>query len=282
MARNFTLIHELDSTSYEVMRKVRLETDDFMSNVVSFTKEERKARLIKISALFKSCLKHGHDKVELAVQTYDMVDRHIRRLDDDLMKFEEEQMTGPKVLPSHSQPREDPRQYRSEKLTRETGSSRLSRRAQSGIGQVALPEVDTPTKKRRVPDDERPPLNESPVATPVSSTPQKPIVAPVPKPLVSAVSKKSSIKSKKTSTNVTPVPTPPMEVKIGKELVPVDLEIDPNEPTYCICKQVSFGEMIACDNDDCPIEWFHYTCVGLTDPVKGKWFCPICVEKRKI
>ena len=81
---------------------------------------------------------------------------------------------------------------------------------------------------------------------------------------------------------MTPVPTPPMEVKIGKELVPVDLEIDPNEPTYCICKQVSFGEMIACDNDDCPIEWFHYTCVGLTDPVKGKWFCPICVEKRKI
>lgn len=26
--------------------------------------------------------------------------------------------------------------------------------------------------------------------------------------------------------------------------------IDPNEPTYCFCGQVSFGEMIACDNDD--------------------------------
>jgi hypothetical protein len=30
------------------------------------------------------------------------------------------------------------------------------------------------------------------------------------------------------------------------------------EPTYCICSQVSFGEMIACDNEDCSIEWFHY------------------------
>jgi hypothetical protein len=30
----------------------------------------------------------------------------------------------------------------------------------------------------------------------------------------------------------------------------VELEIDPNEPTYCICNKVSFGEMIACDNDD--------------------------------
>ena len=31
-----------------------------------------------------------------------------------------------------------------------------------------------------------------------------------------------------------------------------------SEPTYCICSQVSFGEMIACDNEDCSIEWFHY------------------------
>ncbi len=26
--------------------------------------------------------------------------------------------------------------------------------------------------------------------------------------------------------------------------------LDPNEPTYCVCQQVSFGEMIGCDNDD--------------------------------
>lgn len=23
---------------------------------------------------------------------------------------------------------------------------------------------------------------------------------------------------------------------------------DPNEPRYCICNQVSYGEMVACDN----------------------------------
>jgi inhibitor of growth protein 3 len=55
-----------------------------------------------------------------------------------------------------------------------------------------------------------------------------------------------------------------------------EADADPNEPTYCICNRVSFGEMIACDNDDCAREWFHYTCVGLTGPVKGKWFCPEC------
>lgn len=26
--------------------------------------------------------------------------------------------------------------------------------------------------------------------------------------------------------------------------------IDPDEPTYCLCNQVSFGEMIGCDNDE--------------------------------
>lgn len=32
--------------------------------------------------------------------------------------------------------------------------------------------------------------------------------------------------------------------------VPPDLPIDPNEPLYCYCQQVSYGEMVACDNDD--------------------------------
>jgi hypothetical protein len=37
-----------------------------------------------------------------------------------------------------------------------------------------------------------------------------------------------------------------------------ELPINPSEPVYCICRQVAFGEMIACDNPDCEYEWFHY------------------------
>lgn len=34
--------------------------------------------------------------------------------------------------------------------------------------------------------------------------------------------------------------------KKGKDKASVlDMPIDPNEPTYCICNQVSFGDMIA-------------------------------------
>lgn len=51
---------------------------------------------------------------------------------------------------------------------------------------------------------------------------------------------------------------------------------DDSEPRYCICGGVSYGEMIACDNEECPVEWFHYGCVGIKEQPKGKWYCPAC------
>ncbi|XP_024022422.1 PHD finger protein ING1 [Morus notabilis] len=63
----------------------------------------------------------------------------------------------------------------------------------------------------------------------------------------------------------------------------LDIPVDPNEPTYCFCNQVSYGEMVACDNPDCKIEWFHFGCVGLKEQPKGKWYCSDCagVKNRR-
>ncbi|MBA0767043.1 hypothetical protein Gotri_016008, partial [Gossypium trilobum] len=63
----------------------------------------------------------------------------------------------------------------------------------------------------------------------------------------------------------------------GMEL---DLPVDPNEPTYCLCNQVSYGEMVACDNPNCKIEWFHFGCVGLKEQPRGKWYCPDCAALK--
>ena len=46
---------------------------EFMSNMRSMEPEERVTMLQDISAMFKETLKHGEDKVALAIQTYDMV-----------------------------------------------------------------------------------------------------------------------------------------------------------------------------------------------------------------
>ncbi|KAH9857773.1 hypothetical protein C2E23DRAFT_881342 [Lenzites betulinus] len=60
-----------------------------------------------------------------------------------------------------------------------------------------------------------------------------------------------------------------------------DLPPDPSEPRYCFCHQVSFGDMIACDNKGCVREWFHIGCVGLTRIPKGNWYCRECAAGRK-
>ncbi|KAK7790089.1 hypothetical protein R5R35_013010 [Gryllus longicercus] len=48
---------------------------------------------------------------------------------------------------------------------------------------------------------------------------------------------------------------------------------------YCQCPYDEVSEMIACDGKDCSIEWFHFECVGIMVPPKGKWFCPDCRKK---
>lgn len=34
--------------------------------------------------------------------------------------------------------------------------------------------------------------------------------------------------------------------------------------------------MIGCDNENCPIKWFHLRCVGLEKSPEGSWYCPDC------
>jgi hypothetical protein len=53
----------------------------------------------------------------------------------------------------------------------------------------------------------------------------------------------------------------------------IDGKIGPQEPIYCFCNYVSYGNMIKCDNPKCKKEWFHFHCVGLRTLPKGKWFC---------
>lgn len=60
-----------------------------------------------------------------------------------------------------------------------------------------------------------------------------------------------------------------------------EMPLDPNEPKYCICNGVSSGDMIACDNKECPIEWFHYSCLGITKAPEGQWFCLHCRPPNK-
>lgn len=45
---------------------------------------------------------------------------------------------------------------------------------------------------------------------------------------------------------------------------------------HCRCPYDEVSEMIACDNPNCRVEWFHFDCVGITVAPKGNWYCPDC------
>ena len=65
--------------------------------------------------------------------------------------------------------------------------------------------------------------------------------------------------------------------------VGLQMAVDPNEPSYCSCNRVSFGDMVCCQNDNCPISWFHYECVSIppgTNMEDQEWYCPACAEQQ--
>lgn len=83
----------------------------------------------------------------------------------------------------------------------------------------------------------------------------------------------------------------------------VDDDPDADEPTYCYCDGVSYGDMVACDNRKCPKEWFHLECcpdlekapaakskspISLTSRkyllivLLAKWYCDLCKPKFNV
>ena len=66
------------------------------------------------------------------------------------------------------------------------------------------------------------------------------------------------------------------------ELENEELAIDEPE-LYCYCRAAEMEglPMIACDAPDCPIEWFHFSCVGITNEPDSdeEWYCDDCKSK---
>lgn len=51
------------------------------------------------------------------------------------------------------------------------------------------------------------------------------------------------------------------------------------EDIWCICRKPENGQkMIACENEDCKHQWYHFDCVGLESAPKGEWICSSCRE----
>eukprot|EP01113_Clastostelium_recurvatum_P000959 TRINITY_DN10410_c0_g1_i6.p1 TRINITY_DN10410_c0_g1~~TRINITY_DN10410_c0_g1_i6.p1 ORF type:complete len:258 (-),score=44.00 TRINITY_DN10410_c0_g1_i6:5-778(-) len=224
--RNFALLRELDSRSQECIDRVEEQIESYMKSKKSQREHIDEETGQMLAQDLNTCMVYADEKIELAVQTYEVVDKHIRRLDQDLRKFEAELETAP---PEMFQDTDTTTRKKDKKEKRKGKEDKMS--------------MITPDAKRKGRDD---------IDLPSSSRKGDGAVASA------------------------------LAVDGARVLnVDADMPIDPNEPTYCFCNKVSFGEMVGCDNPDCKVEWFHFECVGLTNPPKGKWYCPECSALKK-
>ncbi|KUJ22752.1 uncharacterized protein LY89DRAFT_680863 [Mollisia scopiformis] len=76
--------------------------------------------------------------------------------------------------------------------------------------------------------------------------------------------------------------TPPVHKDADGDEEMGDDEEGGDDKKYCICQSVSYGDMVACDNEDCPLEWFHWSCVNLKSEPVGTWICPVCDGTTKL
>ncbi|XP_017467188.1 PREDICTED: inhibitor of growth protein 5 isoform X2 [Rhagoletis zephyria] len=251
LERNFKLMRKLDDRAQTAMKSIDSRAKEFMHKLAAnggctMADEERKERLMDIQALFGKAKEYSDDKVQLAIQTYELVDKQIRRLDNDLARFEGE--------------------------IQEKASSTRSKSEEAVVKKGRKKTKDTKTsgkRKRTGSSDEDARTNAANVTSAGSGGGASGGGQGSKK---KRAKKNADIEDSEKESCLTAA-THPSDV--------LDMPVDPNEPTYCLCHQVSYGEMIGCDNPDCPIEWFHFACVGLTTKPKGKWFCPKCTQDRK-
>lgn len=87
-------MRKLDDRAQTAMKSIDSHAKEFMRKLadssVTMTDEERRERLTDIQQLFGKAKEYSDDKVQLAIQTYELVDKQIRRLDNDLARFEGE------------------------------------------------------------------------------------------------------------------------------------------------------------------------------------------------
>lgn len=250
LQRNFKLMRDLDDRAHGLMRTIDLMADELLPSIPKMDEETKQDKVNTIQGLFNKAKEYGDDKVQLAIQTYELVDKHIRRLDSDLARFESE--IQEKVMSARAA-----QQAAADQETTTT-TVKKGRKKHKGNDKSA---ASTGKKKR------------------IGASSEDDTAGTVIK------KKKTQRKGNNAIANAVKEQDENADLdSVGGMAHPsdvLDMPVDPNEPTYCLCHQVSYGEMIGCDNPDCPIEWFHFACVDLKIKPKGKWYCPKCTQDRK-
>lgn len=267
------------------MRECDLEYQEMITKIKELTENSKSINTEQLTKLLVSGMYMGDRKVQTVQNISELVDDKVRRLDN-----------GRKFLTSVKEP-DVPKLNLKEKT--EGGNCSKERNLPSSSTSTVSKEL----KKRNTDNDSNESNNDAKIAKrPRRNRADEPdykeifdeVVAlsalqhshtPLPRATATAQVQSQVTLKKSTQKTETKTKKKGKYKKQQKDNSPSlddddDIAVDPDEPTYCLCDQISYGEMICCDNDLCPIEWFHFSCVSLSTKPKGKWFCPKCRGDR--
>ncbi|KAI4458584.1 inhibitor of growth protein [Holotrichia oblita] len=316
----FTEMRELDLSVQNNIDELEKRVKILFSDCKRYPNELPATTDLEFQAIRKeyySTLEEADEKVQLASQMYELVEKYLRRLDTELHKFkceleadnkgitellekrslELDSITASQQIPSHQQKENRYERYRPRSEKRRDSSqnaltSPFSSEKRSTSSGVTLVE------SRHLSGASTGPTSQSSISYNLGHIGAGPAIAAAASQAIAATqqmqqgrrtaSLKASYEAINTGVHVT-------EFGIGRDLAGAaqtaiqaiqqdhhnnkkkhkkwssvangtevtdgEWSYDPNEPRYCLCNQVSYGDMVACDNEDCPSEWFHYPCV---------------------
>ncbi|KYN17181.1 PREDICTED: inhibitor of growth protein 1 [Trachymyrmex cornetzi] len=252
LQRHVSRLRELDATCQTYLHEVDQQQEVLRNDTDPIVK--RRA-LMKVQQALIAAQEIGDEKLQIVQQVQDLIENKSRQLEVDYrnLDFGKEQESSESVRESNINNNSNNASHannseRQPKRARRTRTETLIESAHSMDMMVGMTETRSSTLSNTTNGNQK--------KTAAAATGKK--------------KKRKSRQGNQQNQHREDTPPPPED----------DLAIDPDEPTYCLCDQISYGEMILCDNDLCPIEWFHFSCVSLTTKPKGKWFCPKCRGDR--
>jgi len=248
----------------------------FLSPTTESSDPGDKALLMRISAGQLEIETLSNEKINLTQRLVELLTRTRARLDADLARVRILQGESPNDIRASSFHNPTPHSSTSPYSTRRMDSNPIlqleqnlrsaiaigSPTAEPGILALTPPSSGTYNKKRRL--------------TTTTSI-KLPSPAPV-QPLSGSIHPRSRLSRQVTLKDVEESEPDADADAEGEEDIEGEDAEDDSTP-YCFCRKQSYGDMIGCDNPNCPYQWFHILCVGVKTPLPDKWYCPDCKKQ---
>lgn len=290
--RYFTLIKEIDAKCVSVIPLLNSKIKKFkdIPNEAGL-KEERSLKIKEISKLIKDLLPCLEEKMHVASIAADKVVNYIDRVNDDFeLIFKNEIPENIKLGPYHHPAIINDTKIPDNKSVQTQRSE--SRREALAAKKAATNSEEPQSRKESTPNptDSKKRKTTTTTNTTVEqeiSRPNTPTTGAANPKKRTATKKRPAAPQSGLSTELKSEPDSISTVSnsgINTELnnlESIEKRNNNDEPLYCYCNQVSYGEMVGCDGDDCKREWFHLPCIGLATLPKGKWYCDECSSKLK-